>query len=152
MAETKTKNERTRRKDLARYLFVNETLSQKEIAGKVGVSENTLSNWIKKEKWDLHKSSVTISRQEQLKRIYDQISAINKDIIDTKKGIPTASDADILAKLSVVIRKLENEASIADVVEVAKRLLTWLRPISSAKATEMAHLFDEFINECLKGK
>lgn len=152
MTAIKTKDERTRRKELARYLFVNDTLSQKEIAAKVGVSENTLSGWIKKENWDLHKSSVTISRQEQLKRVYDQISAINKDIIDNKKGIPTASDADILSKLAVVIRKLENEASIADVVEVGKRMLTWVRAINPTKATEIAHMFDEFINDCLKGR
>ena len=152
MAVIKTKDERTRRKEMARYLFVNDTLTQKEIAAKVGVSENTLSGWVKKENWDMHKSSVTISRQEQLKRVYDQISAINKDIIDNKKGLPTPSDADILAKLSVVIRKLENEASIADVVEVAKWMLTWIRAVSPAKAAELGHLFDEFINDCLKGK
>lgn len=147
-----TKDERIRKRELAQYLFVNDNLSQKEIALKVGASENTVSKWVKDGKWDMLRSSMTITRQEQLSRLYDQIAALNKNIVDNQDGIPSSKDADILSKLSIAIRKLENEASIADIIEVSRRVMDWLRPVNPQKAIEVGHVFNEFINEQLKSR
>ncbi|MFA5450602.1 MAG: DDE transposase family protein [Dehalococcoidales bacterium] len=151
MAQPKqTKAERTRKKELAQFFFTNSNLSQKEIAEKVGISEVSMSRWSREGKWDTLKASVTITRQEQLNRVYQQISAINNKIIEEQKGIPTGADADVLAKLAAVVERLEKETSITDVVSVSMKFLDWLRKIDTEKAKELSYLFDAFIKDLLK--
>jgi hypothetical protein len=45
---------------------------------------------------------------------------------------------------------METDASVADIVEVGKRLLNWLRPFDANKAIEVARLLDDFIKDILK--
>lgn len=149
-AVRETKVERTRKKELAQFFHCNSQLSQKEIAVKVGISEVSMSKWVREGKWDTLKASVTITRQEQLSRVYQQITAINNKIIDEQKGIPTGSDADVLSKLAAVVERLEKETSIADVVSVSMKFLDWLRKIDTDKAKELSGLFDSFIKDLLR--
>lgn len=147
-----TKSERQRKKDNAKYFYCNTNLSQKEIAERVSVSEVTLSKWAndKKENWDSLKASFTITKQEQLSRTLNQIAAINKKITEEQKGIPTNSDADILAKLAAVIERLEKETSITDVVSVSVKFLDWLRKVDTEKAKELSAFFDAFIKDLIR--
>jgi transposase len=149
-AARETKQERTRKKELAQFFYCNSQLSQKEIAEKVGVSEVSMSKWVREGKWDTLKASITITRQEQLNRVYQQISAINNKITEEQKGIPTGADADVLAKLAAVVERLEKETSITDVVSVSMKFLDWLRKIDTEKAKELSGLFDAFIKDLLR--
>lgn len=150
MSARETKQERTRKKELAQFFYCNSQLSQKEIAEKVGVSEVSMSKWVREGKWDTLKASITITRQEQLNRVYQQISAINNKITEEQKGIPSGADADVLAKLAAVVERLEKETSITDVVSVSMKFLDWLRKIDTEKAKELSGLFDAFIKDLLK--
>lgn len=150
MADQPIKQERARKKELGKFFFCNSNLSQKEIAAKVGISEVTLSKWVRAENWDKIKASITITKQEQLSRIYDQISAINQKIVELQGGIPTGADADVLSKLASVIEKLEKETSITDVVSVSMKFLEWVRKIDTARAKELSSLFDAFIKDLLR--
>ncbi len=150
--QAQTKGERVRKKELAQFFYTNSNLSQKEIAEKVGVSEVTMSRWVKASsgEWDRLKASITITREEQLSRVYQQIAAINNKIVEEQKGIPTGSDADVLAKLAAVVERLEKETSITDVVSVSMKFLSWLRKIDTEKAKELSGLFDAFIKDLLR--
>lgn len=151
MAQPKqTKAERIRKKELAQFFFCNSNLSQKEIAEKVGISEVSMSRWVREGRWDTLKASITITRQEQLNRVYQQIAAINKKIVEEQEGIPTGADADVLAKLAAVVERLEKETSITDVVSVSMKFLDWLRKIDTEKAKELSYLFDAFIKDLLR--
>ncbi|HQB47422.1 MAG TPA: DDE transposase family protein [Bacteroidales bacterium] len=151
MAQPKqTKAERIRKKELAQFFFCNSNLSQKEIAEKVGISEVSMSRWVREGRWDTLKASITITRQEQLNRVYRQIAAINKKIVEEQEGIPTSADADVLAKLAAVVERLEKETSITDVVSVSMKFLDWLRKIDTEKAKELSYLFDAFIKDLLR--
>lgn len=150
MSARETKQERTRKKELAQFFYCNSQLSQKEIAEKVGVSEVSMSKWVREGKWDTLKASITITRQEQLNRVYQQISAINNKITEEQKGIPSGADADVLAKLAAVVERLEKETSITDVVSVSMKFLDWLRKIDTEKAKELSGLFDAFIKDLLR--
>ena len=159
MAETKktrentgVKSERARKKDLAKFFYCNSHLSQKEIAEKVGISEQTMTRWVNdpKENWEHMKASITITKQEQLARVYQQIAAINRKITEEQKGIPTGADADVLSKLAAVIERLEKETSIADVVSVSMKFLDWVRKVDTAKAKELSGLFDAFIKDLIR--
>lgn len=145
------KEERERRRSHAKMLFCYENLTQKEIAARVKVSEVSISKWAKEESWDELKASLTITKEEQLKNLYRQLSEINRDIANRdEKRYATASEADSISKLANAINKMESDIGIADMVEVSKKFLKWVRRFDLEKAQEFTPLFDAFIKDSLK--
>lgn len=140
------------KKEYAKILYVKETMTQKEIAQKVGISEKTLSKWVNDNDWDRLKASIVITKEEELRRLYQQISAINKAIETREEGQRFAQprEADVLTKLAAAARSLETDSSIADIVEVGKRFLNWLRQSDLEKAKEFARLLDGFIKDSMR--
>lgn len=140
------------KKEWAAYLITKEGLTQKEAAGKVGVSVQTMNRWHKEGNWDQLRQSMLVTRQEQLSRLYMQLDELNTSIMSREPGqrFAGSKEADTLSKLTGAIKTLESDASIADVVEVSKRFLNWIRRFSAEKAVEVAALFDEFIRHLLK--
>lgn len=55
------------KREWAKTLYLKENLTQQEIAERVGVSRITVNNWIGKNGWEMLKTSITITREEQLK-------------------------------------------------------------------------------------
>mgnify|MGYP002601704983 CR=1 FL=1 len=66
------------KKAWAKTLYTRETLTQAEIAERVGVSRVTVNNWIGKGNWEQLKASITITREEQLKNLYRQLAELKK--------------------------------------------------------------------------
>lgn len=146
-----TKNEREKLKELAKMLFIHETLSQKEIAQRIGVSEPSISKWVNSEGWDKLKVSITITKEEQLRNLYRQLAAINEEIAGREeKKFATPGEADTISKLAGAIEKMETDVGIADIVSVAKKFLTFVRKFDLEKAQEFAPLFDSFIKDNLR--
>lgn len=132
-------------------LYIKENLIQQEIADKVGVSRQTINKWIKDEKWEERKAGITLTREYQIDNLYRQVAEINKVIAGRPEGERFASngEADILAKLSTSIKKLETEVGIVDLVSVAQRFVKFVRAIDLDKAKEFTRLFDAFIKESI---
>jgi transcriptional regulator with XRE-family HTH domain len=147
-----TKKDREQKKELAKMLFLHETLTQKEIAARVEVSEVTLSKWANAENWESYKVSITMTKDEQLKNLYRQLNEINNSILqkDEGKRFASASEADTITKLTNAIEKMEGDVGIADMVSVNKKFLTWLRKFDLAKAQEIAPLYDSFIKDNIR--
>ncbi|MDR3133528.1 MAG: DDE transposase family protein [Prevotellaceae bacterium] len=144
---------RKQKQELAKLLYTRGGFSQKEIAEKVGVSEVTMSKWVNgPEKWDLLKTSITATREEQLRRLYLQLSEYNTHIEGREKGsrYPTSKEADAMNKIAATIEKLERETGAVDILNVSKKLLDWLRTFDLAKAQELSDLFDAFLKDNLK--
>lgn len=99
------------KKAWAKTLYTRETLTQAEIAERVGVSRVTVNNWIGKGNWEQLKASITITREEQLKNLYRQLAELNNAIMGKPEGerFPNAAEADTISKLSNAIKKLETE-------------------------------------------
>ena len=138
------------KKEWAKLLYLQGDMSQKEIAQKVETSEQTLCKWIKLEGWEHQRTSLIITKENQLCLIYDQLAMLNKAIKDSTTGYATPPQADTLIKYSAAIRSLETEVALADVIEVAKRFVNFLRPIDIEKAKEVTRLFDAFIKDAAK--
>ena len=140
------------KKDWAKLLFVRENLTQKEISKKVGVTEKTMSSWVNKESWDKLRKSLIVTKEEQLRRFYDQMDELNRNILTREEGkrYSNSKEADTLNKLATAVKKLEMEASIADTIEVSKRFLNWLRQVDFEKAKEVSTLLDAFVKEKLR--
>lgn len=145
------RKERETKRDLAKLLFVHETLSQKEVASRIGVSEQTVCRWAREDNWDQYRVSLTITKETQLHNLYLQLAAIN-DGIATRDGKKYASpsEADTITKLASAIDKMESDVGIADIVSVGKKFLTWLRRSDLKQAQVITPLFDAFIKENLR--
>ena len=145
------KNEIQQVKDHAKMLFLHENLSQKEIAARVQISEVSLSKWINNERWDSLRVSITITREEQLKNLYRQLSELNKTIADRDENrYATPAEADTISKLAGAIQKMESDIGVADIVSVGKKFIGFVRAIDLAKAQEITPLFDSFLKDSLR--
>lgn len=140
------------KKEWAKLLYVNERLTQKEAAERADVSAVTINKWVKEGEWDKLRQSMLVTREAQLSRMYLQLDALNTAIMTREEGqrFPSSKEADTMSKLANAIKTMETEASIADIVEVSKRLLNWLRPVDPVKAKDFAQVIDDFIKDALK--
>ncbi|MFZ6038639.1 MAG: DDE transposase family protein [Bacteroidota bacterium] len=139
------------KREWAQLLYTKENLTQKEIAERVGISVQTMCKWVTKFKWDDLKVSLTITREEQLKNLYRQLSEMNK-MISERDGnkYPTASEADTITKLANAIDKLETETGLNEILSTFKEFLNWLRKFNLEEAQRLVPLFDDFVKTKLK--
>lgn len=147
---SKMTSEQMRRWALTMYL--NENRTQAEIAEACGVSRQTIIRWSKADKWDEHKVSLTMTREEQIKNFQRQIMEINNNIIAREEGkrFATSKEADTLVKLTTAINKLETELGIHEIVSTAQRFIAWLRSVDLELTKTFTRLFDKFIKSLIK--
>jgi transcriptional regulator with XRE-family HTH domain len=142
------------KKEHAKLLFTQEKLSQKEIAEKVNVSEQTITKWVNANngEWKRLRQSLIVTKKEQLSRIYEQIDEITQEIQKREEGkrYVNSKEADILVKLTAAAKNLETDASVSVVIEVAMKFLDYVRPIDLEKAKEISGYFDSYIKDLLK--
>ena len=141
------------KKQWAQLMFLRTDKSQKEIAETVGVAEKTLSNWKTTENWDRLRASIIITKDEQLRRVYQQINELTSSIERKDEGERYAdcSEADTFSKLASTARSLESNLSIADVIDVFIGFQDWLREVDLTKAKEISDLQDAYIKHRLNG-
>lgn len=139
------------KKEWAKTLYMRENLTQQEIADRVGCSRVTVSNWVRAGKWEEQKAGITLTRREQVANLYRQVAEINRAIAGKPEGERFASsrEADILGKLAAAISKMEQEAGIADIINVLTDFIEWLRGSDLDKAREITRLADAYIKDKL---
>lgn len=132
-------------------MYLNESRTQAEIAEACGVSRQTIIRWAKADKWDEHKASLTMTREEQIKSLQRQIVEINNNILLREPGsrYATPKEADTIAKLTTSINKLETELGIHEIVSTAQRFIAWLRPVDLELTKSFTRLFDKFIKSLM---
>ena len=110
----------TQKKEWAKSLYLRESMTQQELANRVGVSRVTISNWIRDGKWEEYKAGLTLTRKEQVNNLYRQVAEINRQIAERPEGerFANSKEADILGKLSSSIARMEQEMGIADKISV----------------------------------
>lgn len=139
----------TQKKSIAKELYLHGDYTFEEIASKVGTVRQTIARWAREDGWADLKASMTVGKEKILKNLYAHVHTINEEILQREEGerVPTPKEADILAKLSASIDKLESESGIRELVSAGISFLTWLRGIDPQKAIEFTELWDAFIKE-----
>ena len=140
------------KKMLARELYMIGNNTFEEIAQKVGAQRQTISRWAKAGKWDALKTGMSITREQSLKNMYQQLDEMNSAILarDPGKRHPDTKEADVMAKLATAIKKLENDVGISDIISVGMRFGEFLRRRDLDKAKEYVKLWDVFLKEQIK--
>lgn len=136
------------KRDLARLIFMSEpTSTQKEVAARVGVSEQTLSKWAKEEKWDKLRRSKLATRQQELNNAYLQLEELNRLIMSRPEGarFPDSKEADTLLKLSAQIRNLETKLNMTAIMDVGIHFVDHVRSVAPEKAADVLSLYDFFM-------
>ena len=141
----------TQKKEWAKSLYLRESMTQQELANRVGVSSVTISNWIRDGKWEEYKAGLTLTRKEQVNNLYRQVAEINRQIAERPEGerFANSKEADILGKLSSSIARMEQEMGIADKISVLTDFVEWLRALDVNKAKEIVSLADAYIKDSL---
>ncbi len=141
------------KKDYARQLYLNDSsITQAEIAEKVGVSKVTVCKWVKEGKWQELQTSLLVGKEEQLSRLYRQLRLLNDAIEDREEGknFAGSKDADAILKITAAIRNLETETNIAEKMATGKEFLSFVRKTSGFDfSKEVAKLFNAYIKSCL---
>jgi transcriptional regulator with XRE-family HTH domain len=147
----KDKLSNTQKKEWAKQLFTRDSMTQKEIAEKVDVSQKTMSGWVTKEKWDTMRKTLATTKQEQLTMLYDMLDLLNKagkaslEDDDPK----TNPDADRIIKLTAAIKKLESETGIGEMIDTLKALITFVQKEDFEAAQTINKWGDLFIKDRL---
>lgn len=130
-------------------LYLQNQLTQKEIAKKVDVSEKTMSKWANDEHWETMRKSLMTSKSEMLAFLYDVLSKLRQKI-NEQDGIGDSKTADMVVKYTASIKSLETETSIAELMEAGKLFHKHLQQFDPQLAMTMLNHYDGFIKERIK--
>lgn len=137
--------------EIAKTYFIRDGLTQKEIARKINVSEQTLSRWSKKGFWDDLRRNIVNSKTERLNELYCELAALNKTIKNRTEGsrYATSKEADIRRKLIRDIADLEKKYNIAQTTVIARDYVIFCKDIDFDFAVKASDYFDAFIHNLI---
>ena len=141
MGRAKTE-ERTKAADL----YVNTSLTLKEIAAMVIVSPTKLGQWAKEDKWELQRTSKQNTADKIIVGWYSMLQKINEDV-EENGGIPTAAQSDSMSKLADNIQKLSKKQNLSMYHYALKEFLQELMATDIAKAQIFAPLMNDFMKQ-----
>lgn len=76
-----TREEEKRLQTLAETIYLSDdTLTQKDVADKVGITEKTLGKWVVKFGWSEKRKSLLVTKKNQLVVMYNQLELMNEEI------------------------------------------------------------------------
>lgn len=142
------------KKEHAKLLYTVEGVTvQKELAERVGVSAQTINKWIHSEDWEALRSSVLLTKEAELRRLYRRFTFLN-DLIEEretseKKPVSNA-EADSLVKISAAIKNLETDVSASESMEVLKNFINSVRSHNLDLAKQITRYADQFIKTLIK--
>ncbi len=142
---------KTNNREIARMYFLEGRLQKKEIAEKLGVSVQTITNWAKNDHWDSMKKNLLTGKKQRLSELYDELAEFNR-MIQEKEGYKVASsaEADARRKLITDIKELEQRYNIAQTTQVAMDFCDFLKPLEPEMANKVVDYFNAFINELIE--
>lgn len=140
----------TQKKDWAELLYMQNQLSQKEIAAKVGVAEKTITGWKEKYCWEQMRKSLLTTKGEILRFLYNVLDKLKTKIEAEEDGIGDSKQADMVIKYTAAIKSLETETSISVLMEAGMQFHKYMQTIDPHKALEFLNNYDGFIKEKIK--
>lgn len=108
-----------RKRAYAERLYIEDDWTAKAIAETVGVSENTVSNWVRKYKWREKKEELQAAPHRIRKALIEEINRV-------VNGEEATFNSDALSKLTRALERLDGKVSIQSVISVFKQYDKWL--------------------------
>lgn len=137
-------------REVAQILFMQGFI-QKEIALKLGVSENTVSKWSREDNWRDKKSNILMSKDSRLSEMYEELAEMNK-MIRSKTENKFANQKEGVARRMLIkdIKELETKYNIAETIQIGKDFTTFLKDLDFDLAMQVLNAFDGFVNHIIQ--
>ena len=100
---------------------------QKEIAERVGVSQQTLSKWKEDGGWELKRVAKTVSRDQIINKVLLRIN----EMLDSEEEF----NADEFSKAANQLSKLKQGCTIDDIADILTRFGDWVIEQSASDKT-----------------
>lgn len=123
---------------IAYDLFMNTSMSQKEICARVKITEGTFTAWKQKYNWDIHKQAFSLTAQN-----------IISNLMQKAHELSTADkvDADKVLKLVRAIEGLsDKKVTISNIINVFKEFTTWCFDKNPELSKQINTLQKEFVD------
>ena len=136
-----------KRKEWAKELFIKENLTQKAIADRVGVSENSLSKWVIEGNWKALRTSLLVTRSTEIRHLLEQLALLDEQnlLALTDDDPETNPNYDSVIKLAAAIRKLEIQTGIGEMIDTGMALIKFISAEDLELAKKLTTYFDLFI-------
>lgn len=105
------------KRTIAYDLYMNTSLSQKEICIKVKITEATFSTWKKKYNWEIHKQAFSITAQNIVSNLMEKAYKMSED--------KDASPDGILKLVKAIEGLTANKVTISNIINVFKEFTTF---------------------------
>ena len=109
------------------YLLYMQKVPQKEIAERVGVSQQTLSKWKEDGGWELKRGAKTVSRDQIINKVLLRIN----EMLDSEEEF----NADEFSKAANQLSKLKQGCTIDDIADILTRFGDWVIEQSASDKT-----------------
>ena len=108
-------------REIGKALFLS-GYSQRDIAARVGVSENTVGRWAKDGHWDELREAQRTSKPSVLKDLYAELAEMNRVIQGREDGHRFATKDEALTRSRLVknIADLEQRYSLGNAVDMGR--------------------------------
>lgn len=138
------------KKELAKSLYLDTSMTQQEIADKVGVDRRTIARWVKE--WQPLKINYIQTREARIRSTLMQLEQLDQTIEGRDEGsrYPSSKEADVRRKLTADLEALEQDASVREVINVSRGILDYVRQINLDHAKLLSDYLDSFIKEKIK--
>ena len=150
--KNRTKDEVEKLKDYAKLLFINQKLTQKEIASRVGVTEATVSKWVNENKWEDLRKTILVTMEERMRSAINQLTELDNNIAsrEEKQRYPSKEESMIKNRLTSDIAALKSETNLTDVINVSMKVTEYFRSVDPERAKDIVVLFDAYIKDHLR--
>lgn len=148
-----TKAEIEKLKEYAKKLYLHDDITnQKQLAKRVGVSENTISKWVNEGKWESFKKNFLLTREERMSDLLDELTEIQNFIKELPEGRRFADSklGDVRRKLIKDIKELETSANRQEIIHALTSLVKFVRPENFEEAVVITKWADIFIKTLLR--
>ena len=109
------------------HLLYMQKVPQKEIAERVGVSQQTLSKWKEDGGWELKRVAKTVSRDQIINKVLLRIN----EMLDSEEEF----NADEFSKAANQLSKLKQGCTIDDIADILTRFGDWVIEQSASDKT-----------------
>lgn len=133
----------SQKKQLAEELFMHGNYTQKELAERVGVTENTMGKWVKP--WRKLLAASKTTKQEVLQRIDKAINDIFVDAENEGRKLNSA-DYDAISKLNKTRESIDREMGLSVIIEVFQEYNSFLMVQNSDLCKQNNEYQDQFVN------
>ena len=134
------------KKDQAEQLFFQTDLNQNEIAKQVGVSDRTLSRWVKDNQWKQLKAAARYMPAQIVDNFQAQLAKLQHTIMSREDSLPTLDEVNIMSRLVLCIARMKVQVTKISNIEVLQNFIGFVGALNKDLANENTRLANQFLN------